>query len=153
MATLPVEKMRELERRFAEIEARMAEGPAADVYVKLASQYSELQPVVTKIRASETAEKELAELEGHRRSHFVGSTASGDDARTGDLRFQRLDAAQKVADLDLAPHHHEDKSERGVDDLKPDARGEEERHRDDAPAGKDIRPSREKAPPRLPQSR
>jgi peptide chain release factor 1 len=42
--------MRELERRFSEIEARMAEGPAADVYVKLASEYSELQPVVTKIR-------------------------------------------------------------------------------------------------------
>ncbi len=45
MAKLPVEKMRELERRFGEIEARMSEGPAADVYVKLASEYSELQPV------------------------------------------------------------------------------------------------------------
>ena len=55
--------MRELERRFAEIEARMAEGPAADVYVKLASEYSELQPVVTKIRAYEKAEKERAEIE------------------------------------------------------------------------------------------
>ena len=46
MANLPVEKMRELERRFGEIEARMSDGPAADVYVKLASEYSELQPVV-----------------------------------------------------------------------------------------------------------
>ncbi len=53
MPTLPVEKMRELERRFGEIEARMSAGPAADVYVKLASEYSELQPVVTKIRAYE----------------------------------------------------------------------------------------------------
>ena len=51
MAKLPVEKMRELERRFGEIEARMSAGPAADVYVKLASEYSELQPVVTQIRA------------------------------------------------------------------------------------------------------
>ena len=59
MATLPVEKMRELERRFSEIEARMAEGPAADVYVKLASEYSELQPVVTKIRLYEKAQAEL----------------------------------------------------------------------------------------------
>ncbi|WP_276120463.1 peptide chain release factor 1 [Pararhizobium qamdonense] len=62
MATLPVEKMRELERRFSEIEARMAEGPAADVYVKLASEYSELQPVVTKIRLYEKAQAELADV-------------------------------------------------------------------------------------------
>jgi len=48
VAKLPVEKMRELERRFGEIEARMSAGPSADVYVKLASEYSELQPVVTK---------------------------------------------------------------------------------------------------------
>ncbi|MGF6156890.1 peptide chain release factor 1 [Ensifer sp. KUDG1] len=62
MAKLPVEKMRELERRFSEIEARMSAGPAADVYVKLASEYSELQPVVTKIRAYEKATAELADI-------------------------------------------------------------------------------------------
>nr|WP_205930740.1 peptide chain release factor 1 [Rhizobium leguminosarum] len=55
--------MRELERRFGEIEARMSAGPAADVYVKLASEYSELQPVVTKIRVYEKAVAELADLE------------------------------------------------------------------------------------------
>lgn len=63
MAKLPVEKMRELERRFGEIEARMSAGPAADVYVKLASEYSELQPVVAKIRVYEKAVAELADLE------------------------------------------------------------------------------------------
>jgi peptide chain release factor 1 len=63
VATLPVEKMRELERRFGEIEARMSEGPPADVYVKLASEYSELQPVVAKIRDYEKALAELADLE------------------------------------------------------------------------------------------
>ncbi|MGE7369743.1 peptide chain release factor 1 [Neorhizobium sp. NPDC001467] len=62
MAKLPVEKMRDLERRFAEIEARMSEGPAADVYVKLASEYSELQPVVRKIREYEKAVAEEADL-------------------------------------------------------------------------------------------
>lgn len=61
MAKLPVEKMRELERRFGEIEARMSAGPAADVYVKLASEYAELQPVVRKIREYEGA---LAEISG-----------------------------------------------------------------------------------------
>jgi peptide chain release factor 1 len=63
VAKLPVDKMRELERRFGEIEARMSEGPAADVYVKLASEYSELQPVVRKIRDYEKAIAEVADLE------------------------------------------------------------------------------------------
>lgn len=62
MAKLPVEKMRDLERRFGEIEARMSAGPPSDVYVKLASEYSELQPVVTKIRAYDKALGELADL-------------------------------------------------------------------------------------------
>jgi len=62
VAKLPVEKMRELERRFGEIEARMSAGPAADVYVKLASEYSELEPVVKKIRAYEAATTEAADL-------------------------------------------------------------------------------------------
>ena len=55
--------MRELERRFGEIEARMSAGPAADVYVKLASEYSELQPVVSKIRAYEKTQSELDDIE------------------------------------------------------------------------------------------
>lgn len=63
MAKLPVDKMRELERRFGEIEARMSAGPAADVYVKLASEYSELQPVVGKIRQYQKALAEKADLE------------------------------------------------------------------------------------------
>jgi peptide chain release factor 1 len=62
VAKLPVEKMRELERRFGEIEARMSAGPAADVYVKLASEYSELEPVVKKIRAFEAATAEAQDL-------------------------------------------------------------------------------------------
>jgi peptide chain release factor 1 len=55
--------MRELERRFGEIEARMAAGPEADVYVRLASEYSELGPVVEKIREYERTKAELADLE------------------------------------------------------------------------------------------
>nr|WP_245224203.1 peptide chain release factor 1 [Rhizobium halophytocola] len=55
--------MRELERRFGEIEARMSAGPSADVYVKLASEYSELQPVVKTIRDYEKSVAELADIE------------------------------------------------------------------------------------------
>jgi len=55
--------MHELERRFGEIEARMSAGPSAEVYVKLASEYSELQPVVTKIRDHQKAVNELVDLD------------------------------------------------------------------------------------------
>lgn len=63
MAKLPVEKMRELERRFGEIEARMSAGPDSETYVRLASEYSELQPVVTKIREYQKAQVEITDLE------------------------------------------------------------------------------------------
>ena len=63
MAKLPVDKMRELERRFGEVEARMAAGPDADAYVKLASEYAELEPLVKKIREYQAAIKERADLE------------------------------------------------------------------------------------------
>ena len=63
MAKLPVDKMRELERRFGEIEARMSAGPDSETYVRLASEYSELQPVVTKIRDYQKVTGEIADLE------------------------------------------------------------------------------------------
>jgi len=62
MTTLPLDKMRELQRRFDEIEARMAEGPEADVYVRLASEYAELEPVVATIRNYEKTVDEIADL-------------------------------------------------------------------------------------------
>jgi peptide chain release factor 1 len=62
MARLPTQKIRELERRFDEVEARMSAGPDPDVYVKLASEYSELQPLVAEIRSLSKAEAERADL-------------------------------------------------------------------------------------------
>ena len=55
--------MRELDRRFDEIEARMAQGPESDVYVKLASEYSELEPIVAAIRNHAKTVSEIADLE------------------------------------------------------------------------------------------
>jgi len=62
MARLPKQKIRELERRFGEVEARMSAGPDAETYVKLASEYSELQPLVGEIRELSKAEAERADL-------------------------------------------------------------------------------------------
>ncbi|WP_176086204.1 peptide chain release factor 1 [Martelella sp. HB161492] len=63
MARLPVEKMNELERRFSEVEARMSAGPDAETYVRLASEYAELEPVVNKIRVYSAAASEQRDLE------------------------------------------------------------------------------------------
>jgi len=62
MARLPTQKIRELERRFGEVEARMSAGPDAETYVKLASEYSELQPLVGEISELSKAEAERADL-------------------------------------------------------------------------------------------
>jgi peptide chain release factor 1 len=63
VAKLPIEKMRELERRFSEVEARMSAGPSPEVYVKLAAEYAELESVVKKIREFQKTEKEVEDLE------------------------------------------------------------------------------------------
>nr|WP_194362156.1 peptide chain release factor 1 [Rhizobium daejeonense] len=95
--------MRELERRFGEIEARMSAGPAADVYVKLASEYAELQPVVRKIRDYEGALAEVAGLK----------TMLADKATDRDMRDlaemelpeveERIEALEKDIQILLLP--------------------------------------------------
>ncbi|MDF1608010.1 peptide chain release factor 1 [Hoeflea sp. YIM 152468] len=62
MARLPTQKIRELERRFGEVEARMSAGPDAETYVKLASEYSELQPLVGEVRQLTKIEAERDDL-------------------------------------------------------------------------------------------
>ena len=103
MAKLPVEKMRELERRFGEIEARMSAGPAADVYVRLASEYSELQPVVKTIRDYEKALSEQAGLKA-----LLTDKATDKEMRDlAEMELpeveERLEALEKDIQIQLLP--------------------------------------------------
>lgn len=59
---LPRDRMDQVLKRFEMLEAQMADGPEPDKYVKLASEYSELQEIVDGIRALRAAEAELADL-------------------------------------------------------------------------------------------
>jgi len=59
---LPRDRMDQVLKRFEMIEAQMAAGPDPDKYVKLASEYSELQEVADAIRALRAAEGELADI-------------------------------------------------------------------------------------------
>jgi peptide chain release factor 1 len=63
MISLPRERMDQLVKRFDMLEAQMAAGPEPEAYVRLASEYSELEEMAGKIRALRAAEKEIAELE------------------------------------------------------------------------------------------
>ncbi|KFB08981.1 peptide chain release factor 1 [Nitratireductor basaltis] len=63
MPELPRDRMDQVLKRFEMLESQMAAGPAADEYVKLASEYSELQDVADAIRALRKAEGELEDLQ------------------------------------------------------------------------------------------
>ncbi len=63
MIALPRERMDQVLKRFDMIEALMSAGPEPDAYVKLASEYSEIQEMAAKIRALQTAQSEQADLE------------------------------------------------------------------------------------------
>ncbi|MBU0582980.1 MAG: peptide chain release factor 1 [Alphaproteobacteria bacterium] len=63
MISLPRARMDQLVKRFDMLEAQMAAGPDPEAYVKLASEYSDLQELVGKIRDLTKAEGELADLE------------------------------------------------------------------------------------------
>jgi peptide chain release factor 1 len=103
LATLPLDKMKELERRFAEVEARMGEGPAADVYVKLAAEYSELQPVVDTIKAYGAAVDELAGL----RAMLADPATDREMRDLADMELpevqERIEALEKALLLALLP--------------------------------------------------
>ncbi|EJF81350.1 Peptide chain release factor 1 [Candidatus Bartonella washoeensis] len=63
MVSLPQDRMRQLEKRFEIIESQMAENPNAETYVKLASEYAELQPIVSSIRTLNALYVDITELE------------------------------------------------------------------------------------------
>jgi peptide chain release factor 1 len=63
MVELPRDRMDQVLKRFELLEARMAAGPEPDVYVKLASEYSELQELVDKVKSLRAAEAEEQDLE------------------------------------------------------------------------------------------
>ena len=63
MISLPRDRMDQLVKRFDMLEAQMAAGPEPEAYVKLASEYAELQDMAGKIRDLRAAEKEVSDLE------------------------------------------------------------------------------------------
>ncbi|HET9536685.1 MAG TPA: peptide chain release factor 1 [Mesorhizobium sp.] len=63
MINLPRERMDQVVKRFDMLEALMAAGPDPDAYVRMASEYSEIQEMAAKIRALRAAEQERDDLD------------------------------------------------------------------------------------------
>lgn len=63
MIELPAEKMDQLVKRFAMLESEMSRGPDSETYVKLASEYSELEDIVGSIRAYKAVTAERDDLQ------------------------------------------------------------------------------------------
>jgi len=63
MINLPRDRMDQVVKRFDMLEAQMSAGPSAETYVKMASEYADIQEMVGKIRALRAAEQEQADLE------------------------------------------------------------------------------------------
>ena len=77
MVSLPQERMNQLEKHFEMIESEMANNPDAETYVKLASEYSELQPVVGLIRELNKAHHEANDLEAMLKDHSIDPEMRG----------------------------------------------------------------------------
>ncbi|MEI9404320.1 peptide chain release factor 1 [Mesorhizobium argentiipisi] len=103
MINLPRDRMDQVVKRFDMLEAQMSAGPAADQYVKMASEYADIQEMVGKIRALRAAEQEQADLEA----------MLADKATDGDMRAlaeadlpeveNRIEALQKDIQILLLP--------------------------------------------------
>ncbi|CDX34161.1 peptide chain release factor RF-1 [Mesorhizobium sp. SOD10] len=103
MINLPRDRMDQVVKRFDMLEAQMAAGPAADQYVKMASEYADIQEMVGKIRALRAAEQEQADLEA-----MLGDKTTDADMRAlaeADLPEveSRIEALQKDIQILLLP--------------------------------------------------
>jgi peptide chain release factor 1 len=90
MTDLPADRLDQVLKRFDLIEARMSAGADPDTYVRLASEYAELQELATKIRELRAAEKELADLEAMRDD-------KGSDAEMRALAASEIDGVEEKA--------------------------------------------------------
>jgi len=86
MVLLPQDRINQLEKRFSLIEAQMAQNPDADMYVRLAAEYAELQPLVTPIRTLQALRQEERDLH-----HMIGE----DDQEMRALAREELPSLQE----------------------------------------------------------
>ena len=103
MINLPRERMDQVVKRFDMLEALMAAGPGPEDYVRMASEYSEIQDVAIQVRALRAAEGERRDLEA-----MIADPATDRDMRAlaeADLPAveERIEALESAIQLLLLP--------------------------------------------------
>ena len=103
MIELPRDRMDQVLKRFELLEVQMAAGPEPDVYVKLASEYSDLQEMAAKIRELRAAEAEQADLE----TMLADKAIDSDMRELAELELpgveERIEGLQKDIQILLLP--------------------------------------------------
>lgn len=97
MALLPQEKLEALELRFVTLEQGMAANPDPETYVKLAKEYSDLQPIIEPIRVYQGVMSAIVD------AHEM---MNGDDKEMGEMARMEIEELepqreQLVADIRL----------------------------------------------------
>ena len=103
MINLPRDRMDQVVKRFDMLEAQMAAGVEPDAYVKMASEYADLQEIVGKVRALRAAEAESVDL----RAMLDDKTTDSDmrELAEADLPsvVERVEALQRDIQILLLP--------------------------------------------------
>ena len=63
MPMIPIDKLEQIQQRFAFLEAKMADGSAGDDFAALSKEYSDLRPVVEKVTSYQTLVQDIADAE------------------------------------------------------------------------------------------
>ena len=94
MTALPADRLNQVLKRYEMLEAQMAAGVDAEAYVKLASEYSEIQDMAGKVRALRKAEAERVGL-----AALVGDPATDVEMRElAEAEIGEIDA--RIEDLE-----------------------------------------------------
>jgi peptide chain release factor 1 len=103
MINLPRDRMDQVVKRFDMLEAQMVAGPDPEAYVKMASEYADIQDMVAKIRELRGAEQELADLEAMLADK--GTDAEMRSLAEGELTSveERIEALQKDIQILMLP--------------------------------------------------
>ena len=94
MTTLPADRLNQVLKRYELLEAQMAAGVEPDAYVKMASEYAELQEMAGKIRALHKAEADLAGAEA-----MLGDPSTDRDMREL-AEAEQEEAAERIGALE-----------------------------------------------------
>ena len=103
MTSLPTERMDQLLKRFDMIEARMAAGADGDEYVKLASDYAEIEEIAGRIRALRQAERERDDLDAMLADKATDAEMRELAEMDREAVDERIDALEKEIQILLLP--------------------------------------------------